>query len=370
MFEDNDDKNIDWDKLMAKLDGEHSMTDYTEEELRMLAAAREMKTRMAQSNFSVDEGWRQFSAARSKRRIVRMLQLVAAAVVVALGACIWMLQSVKHSPQQGVQLATTSPSGKVQLKLADGRAIQLGADTQTIQGGQARIHVDATKLAYAANNTGKVVTTMDELQVPRGLQFSLLLADGTQVWLNAGTTLRYPAVFNGAAREVFVEGEAYFDVKPNVTQPFIVHAGNNELKVLGTSFNVNTFDMKVTTTLSTGRLMVTAAQQQRLLNPGEQVVCDAGNLEKQEVDTHIYTAWKDGELFFEDSPLVDITRYLARNYDYDFEFKDTSLEKLRFTLDMRRPAHLQDALDLITKSMGTISFRVHNKTVQVDRLFE
>lgn len=369
MFENNDDKNIDWDKLSAKLDGDHSQTDFTEEELRMLAAEREMKIRMAQPNFPVQDGWQQFGAARNKRRMVRMVQLAAAAVVVlAIGTGIWMLQPARQSAQPPVQLADARPSGKVQLKLGDGRSIQLGGEKQTIQhGAEAQITTGSATLAYTGGASHDAVVKLDTLEIPRGLQFSLQLADGTKVWLNSETTLSYPAVFNGSTRDVYVKGEAFFDVKANAAQPFVVHAGNNQLKVLGTSFNVNTFDITITTTLTTGRLLVAAGDQQRQLDPGEQSVYNNGVLNKQTVDTEIYTAWKDGDLFFQDGTLRDITRYLGRSYDYDFEFSDTSLESLRFTLDMPRPANLQVALDVISRSLDNISFSVENKTVRVSK---
>lgn len=369
MLENNDDKNIDWDKLTDLLDGQRPLADLTEEELRIVAAAREMKARMAQPGVSVEDGWQRFDAQRRKGRVVRMTKLAAAAVVaVAIGAGIWMMQPAKQGTQP-VQLANARPSGKVKLKLGDGRSITLGGASQTIQhGNEATIQAGSTSLAYAGGKANGPVVTMDTLDVPRGLQFSLKLADGTQVWLNSDTRLSYPAVFAGKTREVYVEGEAFFDVTANASRPFIVHAGNNALKVLGTSFNVNTFEEAITTTLTSGRLLVAADEQQQLLNPGEQTSYSGGLLGKQTVDTHIYTAWKDGDLFFEDATLLDISRYLARNYDYNFEFTDTSLKSLKLTLDLRRPADLQDALELIQKGLGNISFSVHNKTVQISKL--
>lgn len=368
MFEHNDDKNIDWDKLADRLDGDASATNFTAEELRILAAGREMKVRMAPPEFSLHDGWAQFDQVRKKRRIVRMVRLaVAATVALAIGAGVWMMQPARQTGQQQPQLADAKPPGKVQLKMGDGRLVELGDAKQTIQhGADAQIVAGGSTLAYSGGTAAAAVIRMDTLVIPRGIQFKLQLSDGTNVWLNAATTLRYPARFTGATRDVYVDGEAFFEVKSNATQPFIVHAGGNQLKVLGTSFNVNTYNAGVTTTLTTGRLQVAAGGQQQLLDPGEQTVYDNGVLEKQTVDTQAFTAWKDGDLLFYDASLEEIARYLGRNYDYDFEFNDKALEKLRFTLDMPRPANLQVALDVIRKGLD-VDFRVQDRTVRVSK---
>lgn len=370
MLENNDDKNIDWDKLADRYAGEPpASADLTDEEMQALAAMRLMKARLAQRNTSVEHDWQRFQTARRKKLVVRALQLAAAAaVILAIGTGVWMMRPA--SPDEPAsQIANAAPQGKVQLKMSDGRTIELGADTQTIaRGAFAQLHADTATLTYAAGDHSESAGQMDELHVPRGLQFRLQLADGSRVWLNSDTRLRYPAVFGGSSREVHVEGEAFFDVKPDAARPFIVHAGSNRLQVLGTSFNVNTFDNAVTTTLATGRLMVAAASQQQQLRPDEQAVYQSGTLVKRTVDTQAFTAWKDGDLYFEDATLADICRYLERSYDYRFEFEDTSLKSLRFTLDLRRPAHLQEALDLIRISLDKISFNVQERTVRVGKL--
>jgi ferric-dicitrate binding protein FerR (iron transport regulator) len=370
MSEQTDDKNIDWEKLAELYDGEEIPAGLTEEEFRALASMREIKARVALQGTSVEEGWQQFDRARRRARVVRMTRLLAAAVLIlAVGAGVWMMWPGRQVSPSHHELANAAPSDKVQLKLGDGRTITPGNEWQTIQhGSEATIKADNNSITYAGSASAKTSIAMDTLLVPKGLQFRLQLADSTMVWLNAATRLCYPAVFSGATREVYVEGEAFFHVKANPAQPFIVHAGNNSLKVLGTSFNVNTFDEMITTTLATGRLQVTAGEAQTILTPGEQTICREGQLDQQAVDLRLFTAWKDGDLFFEDATLLDITRYLARNYDYHFEFNDASLKSQRFTLDIPRPAQLQGALDLIRRSVHGISFQVHDRTVEVNKL--
>jgi transmembrane sensor len=363
------DKDIDWDKVLHLLDEGKVSSPLSKAELSGLAAAREMRVRLGKDKFAVEDGWQLFVQARDRRkvRILRLVKIAAAALLVlTIGAGLWLMRPLP----QPIQVANEMPSGKVRLKLADGRQITMGKDTQHIQqNGVAQIQAGASSLEYTAGTNHDIIKVMDTLEVPRGLQFNVKLSDGTQVWLSAGSRLIYPAAFNGATREVYMQGEVFFEVAPDARQPFIVHTGNTALKVLGTAFNVNTFGTGVTTTLSSGRLLVTAGEAQTMLLPEEQVFYDYhdGSLYKKNVDTRIFTAWKEGDLFFEDAPLRSITDNLGRNYDYAFIFEDKELEKLSFTLDMRRPAVLQDVLNLISRSMSNIQFRVEGSTIYVTK---
>ncbi|MGF6928689.1 transmembrane sensor [Chitinophaga sp. W2I13] len=361
------DKEIDWDKLLDLMDGNRTGESLTEEELAMLAAAKEMQSRLGAEKFPEEEGWQSFVQARDRRQARRftLVKLAAAAILVlAIGAALWTFLPRQHTPQ----LANEMPVGKVRLKLSNGHEITLGGDTQVIQNnGIAAIKAGQSSLVYDAGADRAVVTAMDTLEVPRGLQFTLRLADSTRVWLNAGSRLIYPAAFNGPSREVYVQGEAYFDVAADIERPFLVHTGKMTMKVLGTAFNVNTYGPGIQTTLSSGKLLVTAGQEHTILAPDEQAVYNDknGSLQKRTVEARVFTAWMEGDLFFEDATLLDITGYLARNYDYVFVFEDPTLEKISFTLDMRRPAVLQDVLNQISHSMGNLRFRVEGKTVHI-----
>ncbi|MEZ2440386.1 FecR family protein [Chitinophaga sp. RCC_12] len=361
------DKEIDWDKLLDLMDGNRTGDTLTEEELAMLAAAKEMQSRLGAEKFPEEEGWQSFVQARDRRQARRftLVKLAAAAILVlAIGAALWTFLPRQRTPQ----LANEMPVGKVRLKLSDGHEITLGGDTQVIQNnGIAAIKAGQSSLVYDAGANRAVVTAMDTLEVPRGLQFTLRLADSTRVWLNAGSRLIYPAAFNGPSREVYVQGEAYFDVAADIERPFLVHTGKVTMKVLGTAFNVNTYGPDIQTTLSSGKLLVTAGQERTVLAPDEQAVYNDknGSLQKRTVEARVFTAWMEGDLFFEDATLLDITSYLARNYDYVFVFEDPTLGKISFTLDMRRPAVLQDVLNQISHSMGNLRFRVEGKTVHI-----
>lgn len=357
---------IDWDKLLNALDESKAGARLNEEELAMMAAAKEMQARMGAEKFPEEDGWeavKQIIARKQARRFT-LVKLAAAILILAIGTGLWVIMTRRQTPQ----MANEIPTGRIRLKLADGHAVTLGRGAQLIQhNGIDAIKADQHSIVYNAGAHKDAITGMDTLEVPRGLQFGLQLSDGTRVQLNAGSTLIYPAAFNGTTREVYVQGEAYFDVAADIQRPFTVHAGIVAMKVLGTAFNVNTFSPELQTTLSNGKLLVTTGQQHIVLIPDEQAVYNnkSGSLYKRTVETRVFTAWTEGDLFFEDATLLEITRYLARNYDYDFVFEDPALEKISFTLDMRRPPVLQDVLNQISHSMAQLRFRVQGRTVHL-----
>ncbi|MBC9932827.1 FecR family protein [Chitinophaga qingshengii] len=365
---DNNEHNIDWDKLLQQLEDGRPSSGLEPEELAALAAAREMQARLKAGSFPAEEGWQRFTEARDQRsgRIRLLIKTaVAATVVLAAGAAWWTFRP-KQAP---MQIADALPEEKVKLHLSGGRTVTLGLDTQLIQNNTvARIQANTDHLEYAAGSASETVTAMDTLDVPRGRRFSLRLSDGTRVWLNADSRLIFPAAFHGASREVTVKGEAFFDVAQQATQPFIVHAGGTSMKVLGTSFNVNAYGPDMTATLSSGKLQVTAGAQQVVLLPDEQAVLHQdGALKKQPAEARTYAAWKDGDIFYEDAALENITTGLGRNYDYDFVFDDAGLKKMNFTIDIHQPATLQDVLNQIMKTLPAVRFEVKDRTVHVKR---
>lgn len=165
--------------------------------------------------------------------------------------------------------------------------------------------------------------------------------------------------------------EKLFEVAANQHQPFIVHtAGGMNVKVLGTTFNINTYNTTdIQTTLASGKVSVGATTSDIILSPGEQAIYNEQNgaLRKQQADIGIVTAWKDNNIYFEETPLLEITNSLGRSFDYDFKFEDTLLEKLSFTLMMQKPADLQGVLNQIHLSAGNITFRVQGRTVYISR---
>ena len=178
------------------------------------------------------------------------------------------------------------------------------------------------------------------------------LSDGTRVWLNSGSKLAYSANFNHKERKVHIEGEAYFDVSHNKQKPFIVEAGQLEIKVLGTEFNVSAYkdDHLIETTLVNGSIELTEANSGKTvkLAPKQNLRVDKkiNKMTVKNVNPELYSSWKDGKLIFENEPFNDLIRKLSRWYNVDIELESENLEGFRFTAIIQNET-LQQTLELI-----------------------
>ncbi|MBO9731572.1 MAG: FecR domain-containing protein [Chitinophaga sp.] len=374
---DTPEKDINWEKLLSILeDGE--TTALNEDEAAMLRAAREMQNRVKTTDkFPAEEGWQQFVAAREARTMKvmwrRRIAIAAAAAALLVTAGVWSWQkhlSGARPSMAAVVKADLPATTKVQIVMGNGQTITLGDKDSAIRkdNNGTQVQVDSAGIVYQAGHNKKEVTTMDALVVPKGNQAHIVLPDGTEVWVNAASKLTYPSAFNSNKREVWLEGEAFLDVAANVQQPFIVHAKGTTTEVLGTSFNISTY-VTVQTTLTSGKVNVSAGTANQILAPGQQATYNeaAGALQKQAVDTRLYTAWKDGDIYFEDATLGNIMTSLGRSFDYDFKFEDATLEQVNITLDIHKPTTLQPVLDRIKQTIGNINFRVEGRTVFISR---
>ena len=206
------------------------------------------------------------------------------------------------------------------------------------------------------------------LQIPRGGEYFLTLADGTEVWLNAETEIRYPVQFTGNKRVVYLDGEAYFTVAPDKKKPFTVVSTHASVSVLGTQFNFRAYpdEQDVQTTLVSGSVIMQSEKykQQIKLVPGEQGVLEkrSANLTKQEVNTYLYTAWKDGRFAFRDARLEDLFNILARWYDLSIFYQSPEAKDIRFTGDLNKTDDFKSILKIIEQN-ERVTFTVNQHTV-------
>lgn len=208
------------------------------------------------------------------------------------------------------------------------------------------------------------------LEVPNGSEFRVTLSDGTQVWMNAGSKLSYPEYFEGGTREVFLEGEAYFEVVHNAEMPFVVKTADMGITVLGTSFNVKGYpdDEEVITTLATGKIeqsYVTTGER-IILTPSEQAIYNKSNglLKRVRVDVNEVIGWKDGRVIMKNKPLKEIFKELARWYDFEVEYKNERLKDTRFYLNMDRYDDIKMVLEKLQKTNG-IKFIFYGRKIMV-----
>ncbi|HEY6913248.1 MAG TPA: FecR domain-containing protein, partial [Paludibacter sp.] len=178
-----------------------------------------------------------------------------------------------------------------------------------------------TLLLVNRNSQADLSSKYNLIEVPYGKQSQVTLYDGTKVWLNSGTTFRYPVSFSDKLREVYMEGEAFFEVAKNAEQPFVVNAGQLKIQVLGTRFNVCAYpdDQQFSATLDEGSVMAINISNGKTLrlNPGEQVILDRETnlMNHISVDTALYTSWKENMLKFEDAPFEEVIKKMERWYD-------------------------------------------------------
>nr|WP_068889144.1 FecR family protein [Pedobacter panaciterrae] len=227
-------------------------------------------------------------------------------------------------------------SNKAILTLADGSKIVLTGTANGNIANQAGVSITKSKdgeLIYtvATKNEKNVPPVYNQISTPRGGQYELVLPDGTKVWLNAASSLKYPTYFAGNERSVQLDGEAYFEVKKNLKMPFKVNSGNATVEVLGTHFNIKAYDDEdvMKTTLLEGAVRLHSKNSIATLKPGQQAVLsnNGGNINVKEVKTSEAVAWKDGYFIFKDTNLRDIMNQISRWYDVDIEYQCDTKDK-------------------------------------------
>ncbi|MDD7888242.1 FecR family protein [Flavivirga sp. 57AJ16] len=261
---------------------------------------------------------------------------------------------------------------KATLVLEDGTEVDLEKNefvkTQTL----AEVKNQDNALVYLPNresNSAKSPKKVGKntLFVPRGGIYKLILPDGSKVWLNSSSSLKYPTSFEGNKRVVELSGEAYFEVKKDVGKSFIVKTKMRDISVLGTSFNVSAYndDAFFAATLAEGKIKLVGDQQKEVyLKPGEQAVVgkkDLGTVQVKNVNPQVYSAWKDGTFFFENMSLDNILRKVGRWYNFKTDFSHAQLSEITFTglASKEFPAKL--LLDRISKS-ANVTYEIIQNT--------
>lgn len=253
----------------------------------------------------------------------RMLPFVAAAcMIIALGG-VWYYNQTNSSIPSAIQLSQVDrlpAQNRATVTFSDGRQFQLNEHESQVHMDKKGVHYDDGS-AVAETQSAQFAT----IETPRGGVYDVILPDGTRVKLNAATTLRYPTVFAADKREVRVDGEAYFEVAKRKNQPFIVETANQQVSVLGTHFNVNTYGNKseMKTTLQEGKVQVKELTSGKhiILLPGYQSLVNKGKLTSRAVDVNQELAWVDGRFNFDGKSLFEVMDDLSRWYNVDVEYR-------------------------------------------------
>ena len=286
---------------------------------------------------------------------------IAATVLLVLG--LWSLLP-RHSKEAGPHIQSTlsmqihpEEASQAILVLESGKEIVLDNQLSSyIDDNDPTIRMnssDGTMEYRNQTNNQQNATAMHELYTPKGKEFQVVLDDGTKVWLNADSHLKHPARFHSNERVVYLEGEAYFDVKSQQGTPFKVITTHSHISVLGTAFNVCDYkdDQRPQITLERGQVAVgsTDSPHEVTLLPGEQATIhtDGHTLSKRQVNTALYCGWKDGVMIFEQTPLEEIMRRISRWYGLYIEWENPELKSITFTGEMKKYDNLQSILQIL-----------------------
>lgn len=319
--------------------------------------------------------------------------MIAAAVVLLLGALVWLLV-IRHNSSRRDKIASSpvlkeskkidvpAPNGNnAILTLADGSTVVLDSakNGEVARQGDAQVSkANADRLVYdalpAGNGGGAVrpATVMyNTVSTRRGGQFQIVLPDGSKVWLNTVSSLRFPTAFSGAERVVELKGEAFFEVAKNAAMPFVVHVVSPEekgmdVRVLGTQFNVMAYDneAEIRTTLLEGAVKVMKGDNSKVLTPGQQAKLDKqGGLTLDEnADVELAMAWKNGFTSFKSADIRSIMRQVERWYDIDVVYEGNVPERT-FSGGISRDANLSELIRLL--EVSKIHFKMDGKKLTV-----
>lgn len=298
----------------------------------------------------------------------------AASIVVAVSVSAYFFLSKPKADQHVAVKARTEilPGGnKAYLTLGNGQRISLtDAKNGTIasQAGKAVQKTADGTLVYdnSHSNHNAADITFNKIETPRGGQYQVVLPDGSKVWLNAASSLRYPAAFTGNNREVELTGEAYFEVAKDKAHPFRVKTEKETVEVLGTHFDINHYpdEPAVKTTLLEGSVRITTGTSERIIKPGDQAIITADKIKVQPADEEEVLAWKNGLFVFNDEPLESIMRKVSRWYDVDVQYADNVDRTQAFGGGISRYSSVTKVLEKL-ETTRLVHFKIQGRTIYV-----
>ena len=298
----------------------------------------------------------------------------AAVIFLTLCAGLYYFKSNRTEKLREQAAAAIPPGGdKATLTLADGKVISL----QTAGNGQlaevSGVKITKTKngqLVYSVSDADAVATSQNTISTPKGGQYMLILPDGTKVWLNSASALKFPTAFSGLReRKVVLSGEAYFEVAKLKT-PFVVSTDKQRVEVLGTHFNVNAYldEQQTKTTLLEGSIRVSSLKTGNvvMLSPGQESMLKANRLDVQKADIERNTDWKNGIFMFKNESLEGIMRKIARWYNVEIVYEQYAPRKETFSGIVSRYDNVNKVLRRLELT-GAVSFKIQGRKIIVSK---
>ena len=323
--------------------------------------------------FNTEEDWKKVVSKikPQKKSPFKTISKVAAVILILLSVGFLIIHDFIHTNKSNHTISEISAgTDKAILSLDDGTDIVLEKDKSYKNN---VVQSDGERLKYSKTHTVSEVT-FNYLTVPRGGQFQIELSDGSLVWLNADTKLKYPVAFkSGDTRTVeLLYGEAYFEVSPSTNHngnAFKVLTKLQEVEVLGTAFNIKAYsnEQSIYTTLVEGKVRILLDGTSQRLSPSEQIVLnlDTKQVTKSVVNVDYHIAWINGYFNFKDRSLKDIMKVLSRWYDVDIVFESKDLEDVTFSGLLSKTQNIEDILNGIQNTKFINAYEINNKTITI-----
>lgn len=334
-----------------------------------------LRLRWAQEDrhIQVSQAWQRISATTRGRRQHRIYFTVAASIAILAVAAAVFLFIPKKANQPLAQSSIQPVKPQATLVLSTGKKIDLNqAHLPILEQDGSTVNIDTLSgLRYdtTAPQTSQLI--YNKIIVPRGGEYFLTLADGTQIWLDAESTLEYPVQFNTTERRVKLQGKAYFSVTRDTTKPFLVEVDKFSIRVHGTEFNVNAHDaQRIETVLVNGSISfkATTESHEQLLQPNQLAMVNSltGQSEIRDVNILPHVAWKNRNIVFANERLDNIMEEIARWYDIHVFFQNEELKTLRFDCNMPRYSDIRE-LFFFMEQTSDARFSVKDRTVIISK---
>lgn len=302
-----------------------------------------------------------------RKKLYSWLSAAAAAILIS-GLVIYF--SSDKSLEQQAETANLQPGkNKAELTLANGSHISLDDAADGNLTKEAGVQITKTKdgqLLYTVTDAGAPANARNTIKTPYGGQYMVILPDQSKVWLNAGSSLNYPVSFaNAKTRNVNLTGEAYFEIAKDKMHPFVVKTAKQEVKVLGTFFNINSYadEPATLTTLLEGSVSVSSTTAHHILKPGEQSMLTSQGIEVAAANTEEVMAWKNGYFRFNDEKLESVMRKIARWYDVEIEFEGEISEE-EYNGKISRYKNIAQVLEMLSET-NTVHFKINGRRILV-----
>ena len=356
-FQENDRNRVLYQKLSSTVELKHKYKQY--ENIDVAGAFRINQRRLYQN---------------VPNRVLKRILPYAAVVLLLFGGVFCFLMNRSGEVREEVPVALSAGGKYAELILANGQKVDLHEGMEMkLRERSSNIQVKGNVVYYEENKDSVTVEEYNMIRTPLGGEYSLTLADGTKVWLNAMSELRYPVAFGEGVREVELKGEAYFEVEKNDDKPFIVKTDEFNVKVLGTSFNISAYlDSPLShTTLCSGHVRINDRMnpgKEVDILPGEQLLFHRDNREMsvREVDTDVFVSWREGFFQFDNNTVEEVFTILQRWYNIQVFYANVEARQELFTGKLPRFDNLQIIIDLIER-VSDLKIEVRGKMIYIDK---